>query len=283
MSDSESESKLEYSLAGGLALTVRPEDFEGLCAQLVKEGYGSACLFPFRALIKKGGVEALKESGLSIVHLEQAWNPTSKDSLPLAVLAGLLGHWKKLRGDGGQPPILQDALFPGKATGERLFRELMDVFPKAKVISYDVEAAWKDERLLLGVDPGKTQDLQRFIEETEARGVSVFFDPHNVIAGTISLPGKPTKKKRDWEPQFQALAKTGRLEVVDIHPVGENDVRDLKEGRGMLRELAQAACEIGTVEFLRIEIPFPLRLQIPGTSPLGRGDFLWEIAQALKD
>lgn len=146
-------SELEYNLAGGLLLTVREKDFNRLQDGLVKAGYRYGCLLPFRSLVK-GGAEQLKESPLQIVHIEEAWNPTTEDNLAKAVWAGLVGYWRRYKGDKTEPPILQDAFFPGKATCHRLFTEIIKAFPEVKFISHELDVNFPSDRLLVEINPG---------------------------------------------------------------------------------------------------------------------------------
>lgn len=113
--------KLEYNLAGGLLLTLRERDLEFLAKELVSSGYRYGCVLPFRGLTGEGAIEKLCDSPLSIVHLEEAWNPTNYDFFPMAVISGMIGQWEKFRRSQKGNPILQDAAFPSKVSCEWLF------------------------------------------------------------------------------------------------------------------------------------------------------------------
>lgn len=274
--------ELEYNLAGGLLLTITEGDFKWLQERLVEAGFGHGCILPFRALVKKGGVEALKNSPLDIVHFEKAWNPTNQDNLGLAVMAGILGKLKRMAGDKAEPPIVQDAIFPGKKTCDRLFEELMETFPNAKFISHEVRTNYNSGRWLLEINPGLKIQPAQILEKAKERGVGLVFDPSHLLPSnsTLSLPGQATKAPRgEWEKQFQFF-RSG-LEVVDIH----GDPNELFRKGGELRELAQAAKETSNVRFLRVEIPIPLKQQVPliRQSQEKGFEFLREVGQALKE
>lgn len=98
--------KLEYNLAGGLLLTIREKDLLDLTQELVSSGYSYGCILPFRGLTNKLTIQNFKNSELSVVHFEEAWNPTNHNFFPRAVLAGLMGYYRRFRGDINQPPIL---------------------------------------------------------------------------------------------------------------------------------------------------------------------------------
>lgn len=282
--------KLEYNLAGGLALTIFGSDFEELCHGLAEAGYRHACVLPFRALSQDSGVATLRNN-LNVVHIERAWNPTKHDFFPTALLAGMMGMVKRARGDESQPPIVQDALFPGKATCERLLKDLMKAFPSAKFISYSLKLDFPQDRVLLGLTSGIELSYQEILEYSEHTGIGLVFDPSHLLAPekAVSAPGLPTKaSKGEWERQFNRLSS--RIEVVDINPSGYGNIAVdalLKRNRGILKELAAAARE-ARVKFLRVEIPIPKIWQIPGKIPLPglpshqKGfEFLQEIGQAL--
>ena len=274
--------ELEYNLAGGLLLTITEGDFKRLQEKLVEAGFGHGCVLPFRALAKKGGVEALKDSPLDIVHFEKAWNPTSQDNLGLAVAAGILGKLKRMVGDKSEPPIVQDAIFPSKKTCDRLFEELMAAFPNAKFISHEVRTNYDSGRWLLEINPGLKVQPAQILEEAKERGVGLVFDPSHLLPSNsaLSLPGQATKAPRgEWEKQFQFF-RSG-LEVVDIH----GDPNELFGQGGELRELAQAAKETTSIRFLRVEIPIPPKQQLPGVrqSQEKGFQFLREIGQALRE
>lgn len=274
--------ELEYNLAGGLLLTINEKDFRQLQEQLVEAGFGHGCVLPFRALAKNGGIEALKSSPLDIVHFEEAWNPTNQDNLGLAIAAGLIGHLKRIAGDESSPPILQDALFPGKKTCDRLFKELMKAFPGAKFISHEVRTQYDSGRWLLEINPGLKMQPSTILEEAKKRGVGLVFDPKHLLpsSSTLSAPGQATKVLRgEWERQFHFFGS--RLEVVDIN----GDVKELFREGGVLRELAQAAKETGSIRFLRVEIPIPPNQQLPGVKQSQEKgfQFLREVGQALRE
>lgn len=109
----EEKPKLEYNLAGGLALTVRERDFRSLCEGLVNSGYRYACVLPFRSLTKDPfglhlpflegrGLEGLKGCPIKIIHLEPAWNPTYEENIVKALAAAYL-HRKKYLEKKGSP------------------------------------------------------------------------------------------------------------------------------------------------------------------------------------
>lgn len=99
----------------------------------------------------------------------------------------------------------------------------------------------------------------------------------------ISLAGEPTKPYQgEWEKQFNEFVS--QIEVVDINPPKPDDLTDLETGKGLLKELAQAAKEAGNVEFLRVEIPIPSKWQIPGLPSHQKGfEFLQAIGQRLME
>jgi len=145
---------LEYNLAGGLLLTISIKDFQELQRGLRGSEYSSACVLPFRALRNEEGIRSLQDSGLSIVHLEEAWNPTTKENLIEAIFSGLVGYYRRFRGLPGNNPVLQDSLFPSRATCAKLFKELLEQFPGAKFISHQLDIDFPSERLLVEINPG---------------------------------------------------------------------------------------------------------------------------------
>lgn len=277
-------SELEYNLAGGLLLTVREADFKRLQEGLDNSGYRYGCVLPFRALIRKEGIDALRSSPIQIVHIEEAWNPTNEDNLGKAIIAGLLGYYRRFKGIEGPNPIVQDAMFPAKATCERLFNELVEAFPKVKFISHALNVSFPTDRLLVEVNPGIGLSASEILDQTEEKGIGLVFDPRHLLPteSTISTPGQPTKALRgEWEGQFETFK--GKVEVVDINPPAKGDVGELLHGRGLLKELALAAQETG-VKFLRVEIPIPPMQQIPGSPLQSKGfEFLRDIGQALRE
>lgn len=272
---------LEYNLAGGLLLTITERDFRRLQEQLVQAGFGYACVLPFRAIAKEGGIEALRQSPLEVVHFEEAWNPTNQDNLGLAVAAGVLGKLKRMAEAKGEPPIPQDALFPSKKTCDRLFRELMAAFPEAKFISHEVRTQYDSGRWLLEINPGLKMQPATILEEAKERGVGLVFDPSHLLpSASISLPGEATRpQKSNWERQFNKF-RSG-LEVVDIN----GRVEELFRQGGSLRELAQAAKETPNIKYLRVEIPIPPTQQVPLVrQSQDKGfQFLREVGQALRE
>ena len=279
--------KLEYNLAGSGLLTIRPKDFSRLQEEVVKAGFRHACILPFHAFDKDEQAMAnLINSPLQVVHLEEAWNPLDKEGWTRLAWAAL-GHLRRFLGDKTEPPILQDAfLFPSKATCGRFFQEMFEAFPEAKFISHGFRSDFSPKRLLLEINPGIELSAQEIIKETEKQGISLVFDPSHLLKTdrTTSLPNAPTTTPKDeWERQFTTFAASGRLEVVDINPGKDGEsVRDLRLGRGRLKELALAAREVKSVKFLRVEIPTPAAQQIPGSPLQARGfEFLREIGQAL--
>jgi len=286
METGESQSpKLEYNLAGGLLLTIRENDLKVLTEKLVTSGYRYGCVLPFRGLVKEGAIENLQNSPLSIVHFEEAWNPTKWDSRGLAVMAGLYGQVLKFAKLRKQEPILQDVPFPGKATCERLFDELLKAFPKAKFISHIIDVQYPSDRLLVEVNPGINKPAEQILAEAKEKGIGLVFDPSHLLVSdrTISVAGEPVKpNKGEWERQFKIFAS--QIEVVDINPPQPTDVGDLLKGGGLLKEVAQAAREAGKVEFIRVEVPIPPELQLSGLSNHQKGfDFLQAIGQRLME
>src|SRR3989344_8807430 len=146
--------EIEYNLAGGLLLTVGTGDFERLLDGVGEAGYDGVCVLPFRALIREGGIERLENSRLNVNHIEEAWNPTAFDNWWLAIGSGLEGHIRRGLGDQSEPPILQDALFPGRDTSAGVFDKLLSVFERSKFISHRVLDDFKNKRWLLEINPG---------------------------------------------------------------------------------------------------------------------------------
>lgn len=276
--------KLEYNLAGGLLLTIREGDFQDLYKGLISAGYTHACILPFRTLTKKERIEELKISPLRVIHMEEAWNPTNEDNLAKAVLAGFLGYYKRFRGVVPGPPIVQDSFFPSKSTCERLFRELFKAFSEAKFISHEIETNFPSDRLLVEIHDGLQISSAEILDLTEEKGIGLVFDPRHLLAPEkmISTPHKPTRVQRgEWERQYLSFAS--QIEVVDINPPDKNDIQDLLKGRGILSELTAAAKTLGSVKFLRVEIPMPIATQIPMSPIQQRGfDYLKQIGEALK-
>lgn len=275
---------LEYNLAGGLLLTINEQDFLELQEGLKESGYQSACVLPFRALMKGSGIQTLKQSPLSVVHIEEAWNPTNKDNLGKAVVAGLLGYYNRFRNVPGANPILQDSFFPSISTCDKLFKDLMAEFPHAKFISHKIEVNFPSDRFLVEINAGIKLEPSELLASAEQKGIGLVFDPSHLLPTdkTVSLPNRPTKSKNEWEKQFNYFSS--RVEVVDINPPDKKtDVGELVSGRGVLKEVAQAAKEVG-IEILRVEIPIPPLQQIPLLRPHSKGfEFLKEIGNALKE
>jgi len=281
MKNPETPPHLEYNLAGGLLLTCTSKDLEKLCAEVKAAGYEYACVLPFRGLANK--LDSLSQ--ITVVHLEDAWNPTPYDSLPLAVLAGLIGYARRLGGNKTHPPILQDAFFPGKATCEKLLKELMTTFSETTFISHKVTTAWPPNRLLLEIHQGLNLTPAEILDLAEREGFGLVFDPSHLLpSGKTSLPGQPVSQPRgEWETQFNVFSRSGKVEVVDINPPKKEDVSDLLKGRGLLAELAAAAKEIPSIDFLRVEVMMPISSQIPLSPNQKQGfKFLKEIGEALR-
>lgn len=279
--------ELEYNLAGGLMLTINPRGLKELCERIRRAGFSKACIFPFRALAKEGGIGVLKDSGLTVVHIEKPWNPTDKEGLLRALLVGFLGHYKRLRGDKSQPPIIQDALFPDRKTADDLFFLLMTKFPQAKFIAYQPEVELASDRLLLAVWEGLEMSLLEIANFVNEKNIAVVFDPGNLLVGEGS-----------WEKQMGILDSqtSGGIEVVDV-PWSKGDIEDLLQNKGFLPELVRAAKNLKNLRYLRLEVPVsPLQLsalpssvsagltQFPG-SPFKRAgfEFLRDIASALQE
>jgi hypothetical protein len=273
---------LEYNLASGLLLTINEKDFQELQTGLKNAGYSSACVLPFRTLMKESGMETLHNSPLSIVHIEEAWNPTDKDNLTKAVVAGLVGYYRRFRGLPGNNPILQDSLFPSKHTCDGLFKSLIAEFPNIKFISHQLDVDFPEDRLLVEINAGINLSPSELLTRAKQKGIGLVFDPSHLLPSdrTISMPGDPTRKVNEWEKQW--LYFSPQVKVVDINPPDKkNDVPELLADHGVLKEIAQAAHETG-VEFLRVEIPIPPSQQIPGLRPHTAGfSFLKEIGNAL--
>lgn len=220
--------KLEYNLAGGLLLTIRESDLFFLDKKLFESGYRYGCILPFRGLTKKGSVERLKDSPLEIIHLEEAWNPTNHDSLPLAILAGLSGYWQRRQKTQPNAPILQDALFPSKQTCDQLFAEFYRAFPGIKFISHEFRVDYPADRLLVEINPGIQLTTDQILDKSQEEGIGLVFDPRHLLSRErmVSLPGEPTRPYRgEWERQFLTFAK--QIEVVDINPLQRSDVQAL--------------------------------------------------------
>jgi hypothetical protein len=273
---------LEYNLAGGLLLTINEQDFLELQIGLKESGYSSACVLPFRALMKESGIQTLKQSPLSIVHLEEAWNPTNEDKLAKAVIVGLLGYYNRFRGVPGPNPILQDSFFPSTATCDKLFKDLTMAFPQVKFISHQIDVNFPNDRLLVEINAGIKLEPSELLARSEQKGIGLVFDPSHLLPTdkTVSLPNQPTKGKSEWEKQFNYFSS--RIEVVDINPPDKkNDVKESISGKGLLKEMAEAAKGIG-VEVLRVEIPIPAFQQLPSIRPHSKGfEFLKEIGNAI--
>lgn len=288
----EGQPNLEYNLVGGLFLTVREQDFRNLIEGVISAGYNHACVLPFRALTKRNAIENLKNSSLSIIHLEEAWNPTPYDFLPKAVLAGLWGFFQRQRNKQIRPPTIADALFPGKATCETLLKTLMETCPQAKLVSHQVNLTIPKERLLLEISEGLNLSASEILEISQRDEIGLVFDPSHLLSSErmISLVGQPTRKPQgEWEKQLLAFAQ--RVEVVDInlprrgdiHLPEENAINNLLQGKGILAELAAAAKELPGVRFLRVEIPVPLSAQIPFSPKQKEGfQLLKAIGEVLK-
>lgn len=285
--------QLEYNLAGGLLLTIREQDFQSLVEGVASSGYNHACLMPFRALRNRWSLEKLSNSPLTVIHLEDAWNPTPYDFLPMAVISGLWGFLRRKMDKQARPSTIADSFFPGEATCENLLKTLMASFPQAKLISHQVNMEVPKGRLLLEINEGLNLSAQEILELSQKDEVGLVFDPSHLLPSekTVSFAGEPTRKPRgEWERQFLTFAS--RLEVVDINSPRPSDIRfpertaidELLKGRGTLAELAKAAKELPGVKFLRVEIPLPLANQIPMLPTQRREgfEFLKQIGEALK-
>lgn len=291
--------ELEYNLAGGLLLTIFERDFKVLQEKVAEAGFRKACVLSFKALAKEGRVEALKDSPLDIVHIEEAWNPTNQDHLIFAGAAGVWGYaarylYKHREEEGilgilGQrygkkdAPIAEsDSEWPSKETCDRLFEELMVAFPGVKFISHEVTTQYDSDRWLLEINPGIELPPSQILSQSREGGFGLVFDPKHLLpsGSALSLPGQATKVPRgEWERQFQYF-RSG-LEVVDIN----GDVGELFKDGGQLRELAQAAKETPNIRYLRVEIPIPPIQQIPKVrqSQEKGFQFLREVGQALRE
>ena len=274
--------EIEYNLAGGLLLTVGTGDFDRLLDGVDEAGYDGVCVLPFRALMKEGGFERLENSGLQVNHVEETWNPTTFDNLWLAIGSGLGGHIRRGLRDRSEPPILQDALFPSKETGAVLFDRLLDTFKDLKFISHRVLDDFNNARWLLEINPGLGKSADEILRIGEERGVNLVFDPTHLLPNdvSVSFPGESTHEVSGaWESQFMFFRD--RLEVVDVH----GSVSELTYHKGGLRELVAAAKEAPAVKYLRVEMPIPLRYQVPGIplAQLGGLKYLEDLHQAISE
>lgn len=286
MINAEQQPALEYNAAGGLLKTYFKEDFRHLGEQLIKAGFGKVCVLPFRAIAREGGIEALRQSPLEIVHIEEAWNPTDEENI-IAGVAAAFFHKKRLMNvltgkEEASPTQIWDGLFPAKRTCDRLFEELMAAFPKAKFIAHDITTRYESNRWLLEINPGIDMEPAAILEEARGKGVGLVFDPSHLLPSesTVSLPKQGTKAPRgEWERQFRFFQHG--LEVVDIN----GKIEELLGQGGALRELAQAAKETPNIRYLRVEIKIPPTQQIPVVSRFHNGgfSFLNDVGQALRE
>lgn len=138
--------------------------------------------------------------------------------------------------------------------------------------------------MLVEVNPGIGLSSSEILDLSQEMGVGLVFDPSHLLTPNrvISTSGQPTRTfQGEWERQFLTFAD--QLRVVDINaPMPE--VENLLRGKGMLKELSQAAKEVGKVEFLRVEIPIPIEWQIPNPVFTREGfNFLRAIGQRLME
>ena len=186
---------LEYNLAGGLLLTLTPTDLERLCSGIKMAGYEHACVLPFRGLTET--LDPLRP--LTVIHVEKAWNPTPHDSLPVATIAGLAGYAKRFLGDQNQPPILQDALFPGRKTCEQLFQALVTTFPGTKFISHEIDFQTPRNRLLIEINEGIKLTSQELIEISHLDDFRLVFDPpiYFPLIKSLVFRGNPPASQKE--------------------------------------------------------------------------------------
>ncbi|MGB9911589.1 MAG: hypothetical protein ACPLKP_03270 [Microgenomates group bacterium] len=251
---------LECNLAGGLPLTLTEKTFAFLCQKVVEAGYSYACLLPFRGISQKKEIPLLP---LTIVHIEDAWNPTPYDFLPMAVAEGIFGYFKRVLGDKSRS-ILQDSLFPGKDTSRKMVDYLMEIFSTAKFITHEVEMIERfPGRTILEINPGISLSYFQFKDWLqEQQGLGLVFDPAHLLSlptsPSISLRGRPTQNFSQWERQWRDFLPW--IEVVDIHPPTSKDLKLFFQRKGILWELTKATKESGSsIKFLRVEVPFGWR------------------------
>lgn len=282
----ENQPSIEYNLAGGLLMTIGERDLLRLGEKLKTAGYTHACALPFRGLTGPHAITRLARYPLTVVHCENIWNEQTPDyPLPIAVVAGLVGHLRRKLGDLSEPPLLQDTLFAGKPTCDRLLTEMLEL-PGVKLISHTIEVKANPDKFLLEINPGIKMSAQELQEWARQNSIGVVFDPRHLLpefVSSVSTPSEPTcQSKSAWEKQFEAFRSS--IEVVDINPPTPQDVPDLLQGRGLLHEVAQAAKELKTVRFLRVEIPIPPLTQIPYSPLQPRGfSLMTAVAQTLKE
>jgi len=281
--------ELELNLAGGLLATITQKDLKAFIERAQEAGFPNFCALPFRGL-KKGGIGELVERGVSIVHIEDAWNPLSGklyDRLIPALVAGTYGTFsRKILRKRSEIPLIEDSFFPSEETCSQVFGELMEAFPKAKFISHKASLGRVPKsRFLLEIHPGLEMKKEEIVDWAQEMGVSLVFDPSHLLqkAATISTPNQPTRLKNDWEGEFNFFANTGQIEVIDIQPSSKagGSYRQIEKG-ARLQELAAAAKETASIKYLRVETRLPIKDQLPVISR--RKDFpvLRQIAQTLR-
>lgn len=276
--------ELELNLAGGLLATLNYKDLEALIRRAQEAGFPNFCVLPFRGL-QNGGAERLAKNGVSVVHIENAWNPLSGriyDHLLPALIAGAYGTFsRRILGKEQEIPLIEDSLFPSKEACSRIFGELMVAFPQAKFISHQASLGKiPSGRFLLEIHPGLRMSKEEIVAWAQEAGVGLVFDPSHLLEEIISVsnPGQPTHPKPNyWEEEFNFFGKTGRIEVVDIHPRG-NDYGSL----GELRDLAEMARETGSIRYLRVEVRLPTGDQWPFISRKKDFPALKKIAETLQ-
>lgn len=282
--------ELELNLAGGLLATITEGDLTALISRAEKAGFPNFCALPFRGLQKEGSVEKLADSGVSVVHIEDAWNPLTRkayDHFLPALVAGTYGTFsRRLLRTSSNIPLIEDALFPSQETSSRIVEELMTAFPEAKFISHQASLGRVPKnRFLLEIHPGLEITREEIADWSQELGVGLVFDPSHLLQGTatVSRPGQPTQPGNFWEREFNYFAQTGKLEVVDIQPSSKQagSYRQIQERA--LRELARAAKEINSVRYLRVETRLPLGEQLPWLSRKRSFPVLSQIAQTLNN
>jgi len=244
--------KLEISMATGLHRTLTKEGIRGFIKDSVEAGFRYGCASTFRGYEDIFGHNRdfsvlARNEGFQVVHIMNAWNPTGEDNILKAIVAGLEGQRKRAKGDTGQPPIVQDALFPSADKCKSMIWDeksgLLNFFPNAKLVTYDVNVSFPSERVLIDINPGIKMSPEEFCGLAQQKCWKIVFDPQHLLVEpevTLSLPNKPTEKAKDtWSRQFNLYSKAGLIEVVDINPNPEEE-NDLLEGRGRWIDVASA-------------------------------------------
>lgn len=269
---------LELSMAAGLHRTLTKEGIRGLIKDAVKAGFRYGCASTFRGYEDIFGHNRdfsvlARNEGFQVVHIMNAWNPTGEDNIFKAIAAGLEGQRKRAKGDTSQPPIVQDALFPSEDKCKSMIWDgksgLLNFFPNAKLVTYDVNVSFPSERVLIDINPGIKMSPEEFCGLAQRKCWKIVFDPQHLLPEpevSLSVPKEPTKKVQDtWSRQFELYSRAGLIEVVDINPNPEEE-NELLEGRGRWIDVASAARinnrgvfegkEGLKIKYLRVEAPF---------------------------